>query len=76
MGRVLQIVRELREMGHTELVNRFRQITRAQAVREYLAAKEDKNLTIEVNLTTEEIVNRMSRANAVRIIPELLHDED
>lgn len=76
MGRVLQIVKELRAMGHTELVSRFRQIARAQAIREYLAAKEDKKLTIEVNLAAEEIVNRMSRANAVHIIPDYEDDQE
>ena len=67
MGKVIEMVRKLRRMGHAELINRFKHIARAQAVREYLAAKEDKDLSLEVNLASEEVISRMSKANAVHI---------
>lgn len=63
-------------MGHTELVNRFKQVVCAQAVREYLAAKEDTLLTMEVKLAAEEIVARMSRVNAIPVIPEIVEEDE
>jgi hypothetical protein len=59
MGKVTKMLEKIRGMSHSELFARFKHIARAQAVREYLATKEDPDLTIEVNLTGEEIVNRM-----------------
>lgn len=60
MGKVIKITEKVREMTALELLNRFKHIVRAQAVREYLGTKEDLDLTVEVNLTGEEILHRMS----------------
>lgn len=69
------MIKKLREAGHTELTLRFKRLIRAQAIREYLAAKEDRTLSLEVNLAEEEIINRMSRANKVMIIPDDVGEE-
>jgi hypothetical protein len=61
MGKVIELLDKIKEMKHAELLNRYKQIVRAQAVREYLGTKEDIDLTIEVNLSGEEIVRRMSQ---------------
>ena len=60
MGKVVKMLEKIQGASHVELLNRFKHIVRAQAVREYLAAKEDLDLKLEVNLTEEEIIKRMS----------------
>ena len=76
MGKVISLIKKLREMNNHHLVERFKQISRAQAVREYLAAKEDVALTMEVKLAMEEVISRMSSGNQVRIIPVTTEEED
>ena len=76
MGKVISLVKKLRVMSNHHLVERFKQISRAQAIREYLAAKEDVALTMEVRLAMEEIISRMSSGNQVRIIPTTTEEED
>ena len=76
MGKVISIIKNLREMGNHHLLERFKKIARAQAVREYLAAREDVVLNLEVNLVSEEIIDRMSKGNQVRIIPNTTEEED
>jgi hypothetical protein len=75
MGKVISLIKKLREMSNHHLLARFKQIARAQAVREYLAAKEDTMLTMEVNLASEEIISRMSNGNQVRIVPDTTEEE-
>lgn len=60
MGKVITILAKVRAMNSNELFERFNHITRAQAIREYLAAKEDIDLRLEVRLAGEEIVKRMA----------------
>jgi len=67
MGKVIKILEKIREMTHRELFERFKHINRAQAIREYLAAPKDRNLTIEVNLCGDEIIKRMSSGESYDI---------
>lgn len=63
MGKVTKMVGKIREMNNSDLLDRFKHVVRAQAVREYIAAKEDLALTLEVNLESEEIYKRMVANN-------------
>ena len=76
MGKFIEMLAGLRGMSHMELLARYKHIVRAQAIREYLAAKADKMLDLEVNLASEEIVSRMSRSSAVSIIPDDTNDQE
>ena len=60
MGKVIKLLEKIREMKNVDLFNRYKHIVRAQAVREYLGTKEDISLTVEVNLTGDEILGRMA----------------
>lgn len=60
MGKLVDMLHKIRELNDVDLFNRFKHIVRAQAVREYLASKEDKNLSLEVKLSGEEILKRMA----------------
>lgn len=60
MGKVTDMLVKIRAMTAQQLFDRHMHIVRAQAVREYIASKEDKDLTLEVRLTGEEIVRRMA----------------
>ena len=70
MGKVTKLIKKIRESSHIELFNRFKHIVRAQAVREYLNMKEDLELTIEINLSGEEMINRMARGHSYNIIKD------
>lgn len=60
MGKITKILEKIRGMKTQELFDRHKQIVRAQAVREYIGSKKILALSIEVNLTGEEIVRRMA----------------
>lgn len=68
MGKITKLIEKIREMTTQQLFDRHKHIVRAQAVREYIGAKEDMDLTIEVNLTGEEIVRRMASAKPFTVI--------
>ena len=59
MGKVTEILEKIEGMNHKDLISRFKHIVRAQGVREYLGLKEDLNLTVEINLIGEEVLQRM-----------------
>lgn len=63
MGRLIDLITKIRALDNTQLLERFKHIVQAQSVRDYLATKEDHALTVEVRLTGEEIINRMSIKN-------------
>lgn len=65
MGKVTEILEKIRKMGNGELFDRFKHLARAQALREYLNSKNDPSLTIEVNLSGEEILKRMASSHSV-----------
>ena len=66
MGKVTDLLAKIREEENIPLMNRFKQILIAQAIREYIAAKPDPDLNIEVRLTEEEIINRiLSKSYAI-----------
>lgn len=66
-GAVCQLANKIKDMSNRELFDRFNHITRAQAIREYLATKEDLILKIEVNLAGQEIYERMSITHNIAI---------
>jgi len=68
MGKVIEILRKIRDMKHVQLIERFKHVVRAQAIREYIGVREDLNLTLEVNLIGEEIIHRMSMGRSYVII--------
>lgn len=72
MGKVTDMVNKLRAMGHTELLDRFRHVASALAIRDYIAAKSDLLLSMEVKLSAEEIIHRMAtkRPSPHVIIPD------
>jgi hypothetical protein len=59
MGKVTLQLAKIRETSNFELMKRFKHIVGAQAIREYIAAKPDLTLKMEVRLMTEEIDRRM-----------------
>ena len=59
MGRVIAILHKIRDMSDEDLLNRFEHILIAKGIRDYLAEKEDKDLSLEVRLAKEEILKRM-----------------
>lgn len=66
MGKVTDLIAKIRAEENMPLINRFKQILIAQALRNYLASKPDSDLDIEVRLTEEEIMNRiLSKSYAV-----------
>lgn len=69
MGAVTKVLHLLQKMSDIDLLNRYTHIIMAQAVREYLGSKEDRNLTIEIRLAHDEIVKRMFKGtNGSKII--------
>lgn len=65
MGKVTELIEKIKDMNDIKLFNRFKHLVRAQAVREYLATKEDLNLKIEVDLIGDEIKFRMAERNKI-----------
>jgi len=65
MGKVTQKISEIRARTNLELVERFVHIVGARAIREYIAARPDKILNIEVRLTEEEFVRRLSKGKSL-----------
>lgn len=60
MGKLIIMLKKIRDMNDNDLFERFIHIVRAQAVREYLGTKEDKTLKLEITLSKEEIYKRMA----------------
>lgn len=58
-GKVLLKLAELRAMSNFALLKRFKHVAGARAIREYIAAKPDLKLNIEVRLAEEELDRRM-----------------
>lgn len=59
MGKVIAILHKIQKTQDTDLLNRFEHIVIAKAVRDYIDEKEDKDLTMEIRLSKEEILKRM-----------------
>jgi len=59
MGKVTKMLEKIKDTDHLKLFERFKHIISAKAIREYIGTKEDKILSLEVNLTGEEIIRRM-----------------
>lgn len=68
MGTIIELVHKVRNMDDSSLLERFNHLTRAQAIREYLAMGPEKKLDIEINLAREEILKRMADRES-RIAP-------
>jgi hypothetical protein len=63
MGKVLKMLNKIRNMNDIDLLDRFEHLVGAKAVRDYLAMKEDIDLTLEIRLSKEELNKRIpSRA--------------
>ena len=60
MGKVTEILHEIRSMDDIILFDRFDHLTRAQAIREYLDSKPERALNMELSLSREEILRRMA----------------
>lgn len=60
MGKVIKMLRKIRELDNTKMLARFEHIVAARAIREYMGTKEDVALSLEVKYLEEEILNRMS----------------
>jgi len=62
MGKLVKMLEKIRSMTNMELHERYVHIVKAQALKEYLGAKEDMQLTLEVRLSGEEIMRRMAQS--------------
>lgn len=60
MEAVTEILHKIRKMDDVSLLERFNHLTRVQAIKEYLADKIDNKLNVEVRLSREEVLKRMS----------------
>lgn len=61
MGKVRTLILKLKAMNASELVERYRHIVGAQAIRTYMGSKPDPCLDIEVRITEEEVQHRISQ---------------
>lgn len=60
MGKVLKKLAKIKQTSTFDLMQRFKHIVGAKALREYLASKTDVNLNIEIRLTEEELLRRIT----------------
>lgn len=58
MGRVITLLKKIRQLNDKDLLDRFVHIVRAQAVREYAAMPREEDLLLEIRLINEEILKR------------------
>ena len=58
---VTKIIKKIRSLSSTALLKRYKQVYRAQSIRDYLSTKPEKHLNVELNLIEEEIEKRMSK---------------
>jgi len=68
LGKVTKLLKKMREKDTRTLMKRFKHILRAQAIREYMAAKPDEDLNMEVRLTEEELLRRQKPESASIVI--------
>lgn len=69
MGKVTELIANVRSMSDTELVQRLKHLAGVQALKLYLAAKPDKILDMEIRFCEEEIIRKLSDKTAdVQII--------
>lgn len=66
MGKVIKKLSEIRATPTHDLMVRFKHIVGAKAIREYLAAKVEPDLSIEVRLTEEELLRRIGKIKKLK----------
>ena len=60
MGTIIELSHKIKNMDDDSLLERFNHLTRAQAIKEYLATEPEKKLDVEIYLAREEILKRMA----------------
>jgi hypothetical protein len=77
MGKITDLITKIRERDNASLMDRFKQVLTAQAIRAYISSKPNPDLDIEVRLTEEEIMNRiLSKSYAVTRTHVTIKEED
>lgn len=71
IGRVTELLKNIREKEHHLLTERFKRIIGVKAIKEYLAAKIDTDLNVECNLVEEEILRRMSSSSPYLVVRKI-----
>jgi hypothetical protein len=67
-GQITFLLGKVRDLKTYDLMQRFKKIVSAQAIRKYLVTKEDGLLNIEVRLSEEELLNRLKDNSTFKMV--------